>query len=343
MTETVEISDDVAALTDWDTLTQRCGTPIFYRTTFLSAYQAAPLQPVDGYAYLVLRAEDKSPRAVLPVTFQRRMDPLGVLEVHEPDVAKRPSGLLSHVWHCYDTWLPGGQTGSAEDLRTVLDAFRTLAADFGASWYGLVNVDGTGSLAASLSGLEAVGVPIDERYVLDLPRSGGMDAFLAQLRSKSRVELSRHRRRAQDAGIQVLVTEPRSADLDAHLALVRRTAAKHGNEGFYVDGLFQEFLRLLGDCVHIIELRLADQLIGVAICLVDEDRFHCWTGGADYAAATTFSPFYVLFYESVRTALVLGRHRFEVGRRNGVFKTRYGMRRVPLLAYLAPTGRSLVT
>ena len=145
------------------------------------------------------------------------------------------------------------------------------------------------------------------------------------------------------AGVAVRILDPAQADLDEHLRLVRLIGAKHGVEHFYPDGAFQEFQLGLGDAARIIEVRLGDRLLGVGVCLLDAHRLHFWTCGVDYGAAPGFSPFYVLYYEALRHAIDLGVPVFECGRRNGVFKSRYGMRPVPLLAYLAPTSRSLVS
>lgn len=344
MTAAVEVHDDVAAIPDWDELMAQCAAPVFYSSTFLTAYRKAELLPADAYAYLMLRDADGSPRAALPVTLLPRMDPVGSLAVYEPGVAARPLGLVSHAWHCYDSLLPSRR--GAEDLEAVtaiLDAFRDLASDFAAPWYGLVNVDATGPLATALTGIGAHGVPIDERYVLDLPPGFGLPDYLAGLCGRHRYTMRAHQRRAAQAGAEVRVLAPESADLDTHLRLVHLLGQKHGVSDFYPRGGFQDFQLALGPAARVIEVCLAGRVVGVAVCLLDARRLHFWACGVDYAAAPTFSPFYVLFYEVLRHAIELGVSRFECGRRNGVFKRRYGLRPVPLLAYVSPTGRALGT
>jgi GNAT acetyltransferase-like protein len=339
MTGAVEIYEDLSEAADWDEFIGACGAPIFYSSAFLSAYREAGLQGADTCAYLMLRDGNRSPLAALPVTLQQQMDPVGVLAAHEPEIAERPVGLLSHVWHCYDTWLPSRPDD--DSLRAMLDGFRACAADLGAPWYGLVNVDATGPLAAALDRLGARGLPIDERYVLDLPPNMCMQDYLAGLTGRNRAALLRQQRRAADAGARVRVVDATSADLDAHLVLVRLIGAKHGVEDFYPEGVFQDFQRRLGDAVRIVEVWLADRLVGVGICMVDGHRLHFSTCGVDYAAAPTFSPFYVLFFETMREAIRLGVSRLECGRRNGALKRRFGLRPIPLLAYVSPAGRHL--
>lgn len=316
----------------WDEVVTRAGAPVFYTTAYLDAYENAPLQAVEERAYLVLR-EGGAARMVLPVTYMSHADPIGALTGRLPGFADRPTGLLSHIWHCYDSWLPG--TASADGVAALLDRFRSLAKELGAGWYGLVNVDRrtTGAVleAAGLQGLE-----VDDRYSIDLTRYATVEDYIAALSVKYRNELRRQQRRAAEAGLTVRVVDPASADWDALFPLVLQTAAKHGNQHFYRDGIFQDFVLRLGSAARVIELRLRDRLIAGAISMVDSRRYHFWTAGVDYAAGGTFSPYYVLTAEGVRDALSVGVPLMECGRRNGVFKRRYGMSRLPLYAYVAP-------
>ena len=55
-------------------------------------------------------------------------------------------------------------------------------------------------LAAALDGVGAHGVPIDERYVLDLPPGFGLDDYLLDLPSRYRYNMRVHQRRAAHAG-----------------------------------------------------------------------------------------------------------------------------------------------
>lgn len=316
----------------WDGVVAAAGAPVFYTAGYLDAYENAPLQPVEERAYLVLR-DGGSVRSVLPVTYMSHADPIGALSGRLPGFEERPTGLLSHIWHCYDSWLPG--TATVSDVRAILDRFGSLARDMGAAWYGLVNVDRSGGGAvleeAGLTPLE-----IDDRYSIDLTRFSTVDDYLAALPVKARFEMRRQCRRATEAGLTTRVVEPAAADWDALFSLVLLTAAKHNNQHFYRDGIFQDFVLRLGTAARVIELRLRDRLIAGAICMVDSRRYHFWTAGVDYAAGGTFSPYYVLTLEGVRDALSVGVPLMECGRRNGTFKRRYGMTRLPLYAYLLP-------
>jgi len=341
VTETVEVHDDVAAIPDWDHLATDSGAPIFYSSAFLSAYRKSELLPADAFAYLVLRDADQSARAALPVTLLPQMDPAGLLTVYEPSIAAAPRGLISHNWHCYDTWLPArGGPGDLDAIRAVLTAFRQLAADFAAPWYGLVNVDATGPLAAALTALGAHGVPIDQRYVLDLPPGFAAADHLATLPRHQRDALRMHQRRAERAGAVARVLEPGSAEPDRLGRLERMIEAEHSVPCQFAPGGFQNFRQRLGQAARIIEVSVGGRAVGLGFCLIDGVRLHLWTCGADRAAGD-FSPFHVLFYEALEYAARLGLARFECGRRNGDFKRRYGLRPVPLLAYVAPTRKPL--
>jgi predicted N-acyltransferase len=320
----------------WDALMVRCGAPVFYWHAYLAAYEASPLHAVDGYAYLVDHGEDGELALGLPVFFERRMDPLGVLAEPFPGVRRQTAGLLTHVWHCYDTWLPARSLDGT--VQAVLAALAGLAAEAGASWYGLVNVDGGGELAARLSTLGLTHAQIDERFWLDLSAFDDLDGYIGHLKPRARANLRRYCRRAAEAGLTVTAPAAGDADLDAIVSLAQATAARFGNAGFYPAGAFQRFVRLLGGAARVLELRVGGRLLAAGVCLVDSRRFHTWTCGIDYGLATTFSPYYLLFLESVRAAIAERTPILEGGRRNAAFKVRHGLHRRPLLAYLVPTG-----
>jgi len=338
---TVEAYDDVAAIPDWDELAAGSGAPVFYSSAFLTAYRKSELLPADAFAYLVLRDADQTARACLPVTLLPQMDPVGSLAVYEPSIAAEPRGLISHNWHCYDTWLPSrGGPGDLDAIRAVLTAFQHLAADFAAPWYGLVNVDATGPLAAALTALGAHGLPIDQRYILDLPPGFAAADYLAGLPGHQRNTLRMHQRRAERAGAVTRVLEPGSAEPDRLARIERMIESEHSVPGRFAPGGFQHFRRLLGQAARIIEVCVDGRVVGLGLCLLDGVRLHLWTCGVE-RGAEDFSPFYLLFYEALEYAAGLGLARFECGRRNGEFKRRYGLRPVPLLAYVAPAHKPL--
>ena len=341
MSAAVEVHDDVTAIADWDELAARSGAPVFYRSAFLTAYRKSELLDADAFAYLVLRGADQTARAALPVALLPQMDPVGSLAVYEPSIAAEPRGLISHNWHCYDTWLPArGGPADLDAFRAVLTAFRELAAEFAAPWYGLVNVDATGPLATALTAIGAHGVPIDQRYVLDLPPGFGVTDYLAGLPAHQRHTLRTHQRRAERAGAVTRVLRPAAADPDGHAELERLFEAEHAVPGRFAPGGFHRFRQLLGESARIIEVCVGGRVVGLGVCLIDDSRLHLWTCGV-VQAADEFSPFYLLFYEALEYAVRRGLARFECGRRNGEFKRRYGLRPVPLLAYIAPTRRPL--
>ena len=75
-----------------------------------------------------------------------------------------------------------------------------------------------------------------------------------------------------------------------------------------------------------IEVRQHGKLVAAGVCLADATRFHTWTCGVDYAVDGRYSPYGVLFAESVKFAIRLGKTTLEGGRDNAEFKRRYGLR-----------------
>jgi predicted N-acyltransferase len=307
----------------WDEAVRASGAPVFYERSYLEAYEDAPLAPVESCAYLV--ASHDGAAAVLPVFVVAAMDPLGALAGAFP-AAPSGRGLVTPGWHCYDGRIPA--TRPNRDLVAALvAALADLAREAGVEWGALVNfTDGAG-----LGGTKAT---IDERFLLDLKRFESADEYVSSLAPKVRQNVRRWRRRAEEAGATVTVGRAADADLDGIVELARRTAAKYGAGDFYRSGPFQRFVRALGDAAVAIEVRLGDRLLSGGVCLVDAQRFHTWTCGVDYEADPPFSPYTLMFVESVRAAFDRGLEVLEGGRRNAPYKLRYGLRRQPLDGYL---------
>src|SRR5882757_7178921 len=321
--------DDIGS--EWDELMTAARAPVFYRRPFLRAFEHYPLHPVLRTAYILVRDGHGVLQSAQPAFLQRDVDPMQVIHNHYPQALPHTS-LLTHVWHCYDTVLPV-RPGSEAITPTAVDALRATAADWGARLYGLANVDAATPLAGALSeaGLEAVDIEIG--WSLDLRAVDSFAAYLATLRSKPRRNLLHDLRNADRAGVQVHVAGVEDADVDGFVALARATAAKYNNADYYKQGLFQDFVRALGDDMRAIELRIDGRLVGSALALIDDTRFHWWACGVDYAACPDFSPFYVAFGQVLHAAYESGRPHFEVGRRNPTFKRRYNLTPRTLRAY----------
>ncbi|WP_316528213.1 GNAT family N-acetyltransferase [Kitasatospora brasiliensis] len=302
--------------------------PVFYQRSFLRAFEDTPLHPVLRHAYL------HAPGIAVPVTLQHGVDPMRVLAEHFPAARQRPV-LLTHVWHCYETTLPGTGADTAP-AAAVVRALRELGRRWEAGHFGFVNVPADSPTAAALERLGLTAVPAEAGHGLDISGFRHLDDYLATLPSKPRRNLRHDLRRAADADVVTAILPPAEADLDGFVDLARRTAAKYGNADYYRPGVFQTFVRHL-DSARVIELRRGGRLIASAITLLDRRRYHFWCVGVDYDAAPGFSPFYTAFAEVMRDAIASGRPRLELGRRNPDFKRRYGMRSTPLCSYLTRT------
>jgi hypothetical protein len=339
-----ELHESVAAVgAEWDLLVAESQPPGFYLIPFLTACEVAPMLPVADRGYIIVRDERGHIRAGLPVYLQAEMDPLAILRTRYR-LEDGSAGLLTHVWHCYDTGLVCPEAlirTDPEIIAVVLDAMRDLARDCRADWYGFVNLDAASPLVEALTAAGLRVMEIDERFRADISGLSTQEDYLAKLGRHRRAEAIRQGRRAYDAGVRTRTTDPDNADLDGLYAIVRAMASKFDNSRFYPSGLFQAFIRQLGTTARVLEIRMRDRLIAGGVCLVDDRRFHMWTGGVDYSATTGFSPYNLLFFAAVREALRTGTPVLEGGRRNAVFKGPHGLHRVPLVACLAPVNGAM--
>lgn len=292
------------------------GAPVFYEHAYVSAYEQTPLTNADAFAYFVVRDGEK-PVAVTPAYLQTVANPLRRLHEAYPEARDQPA-LLSHTWHCYDAHVPA----TAEVLPRLLNAMIRTASVFGAQWCGFVNVQRGNELSQAL---RAAGLParhLSDRWVTDLT---SYEHYLARLGIRARANLRRNERRSREAGVTVEVLTVGHASLDEIALLCTKTAIRFDNNGFYPGTTFTRFVTALGELAHVIEVRQRGRLVAAGICLTDATRFHTWTCGVDYAVDGGYSPYGVLFAESVKLAIRLGKTTLEGGRGNEVFQRRHGM------------------
>ena len=320
---------------EWDRVVAQAAAPVFYSHDFVAAYHRAPLAPIDGHTYLVVRRRaDGTAIAVLPAYLQRRPDPIGCLTAAYPEL--RGAALLSHVWHCYDGRLPA-TIDHQELVPAVLDALRTEACALGAEWFGLVNVS-RGS--ATGNALTAAGLPLRhllERFTMDLRGLTRFEDYLDRLSPNNRHNLQRNLRRAEEAGVRTELLPASRARLDEVAALSAATATRFGNTTFYRQDTFADFVRALGPSAGVIEVRQHGRLVSHVVYLTDQERFHAWTGGVDYEVDGNFSAYRVMHAAFVGLAIELGLSTLEGGRSNGDFKQRHGLSPLPLDAMILPT------
>ncbi|WP_439659809.1 GNAT family N-acetyltransferase [Lentzea sp. HUAS TT2] len=292
------------------------GAPVFYRHAYVSAYEQSPLTTVDAFAYFVARAGDK-PIAVMPAYLQTAVNPLRRMYEVYPEAAGEPA-LLSHTWHCYDAHVPA----TAEVLPRLLDAMIRTASMLGARWCGFMNVQRGNDLSQAL---RAAGLPA--RHLTDRWAAGlsTYEHYLAGLSPRARANLRRNERRAAESGVTVETLPVEHASLDEITLLCVKTASRFENNRYHPGPAFARFVTALGDLAHVIEVRQHGRLVAAGVCLTDTSRFHTWTCGVDYAVDGNYSPYGVLFAESVRLAIRLGKSTLEGGRGNAAFKRRHGL------------------
>lgn len=292
------------------------GAPVFYEHAYVSACEQTPLISADHVGYFVVR-DGAQPVGVLPVHLQSAPNLLRRLHEAYPEALGQPA-LLSHTWHCYDAHVPA----TAEVLPVLLDAMAHAASIFGVPWCGFVNVQRGNALSQQLS---AAGLParhLTDRWTADLT---DYEDYLAGLGSRARANLRRNERRSREAGVTVEVLPVDHAALDEVARLCARTAIRFDSNGCYPDRAFTGFVAALGDLAHVLEVRQHGRLVAAGVCLADATRFHTWTCGVDYAVDGRYSPYGVLFAESVKLAIRLGKSTLEDGTDNADFKRRYGL------------------
>ncbi|WP_323055909.1 GNAT family N-acetyltransferase [Lentzea sp. NEAU-D7] len=290
---------------------------MFYRHAYLSACEQSPLTAVSACAYFVAR-DGGRPVAVLPAYLQTAANPLRRLHEVYPEAAGEPA-LLSPAWQCHDAHVPA----TAEVLPRVLDRMIRTASILGARWCGFVHVQRGGALSQAL---RAAGLPA--RHLTDIWATGltTYEHYLAGLSRRARANLRRNERRSAGAGVTAETLPVDHAALDEITLLCVKTASRFEDNGFHPDTTFAEFVTALGPLAHVIEVRQHGRLVAAGVCLTDATRLHTWACGVDYAVDGGYSPYGVLFAESVRLATRLGLSSFEGGRGDAAFQRRHGLR-----------------
>ncbi|TDD85022.1 GNAT family N-acetyltransferase [Actinomadura rubrisoli] len=335
-TYTVRVAEGIDDREAWDDVVRASGSPLFYRSGVLRSYQRHPLLDTDTVHCLTARdRRSGSLEAVLPAFQVPALDPLDVLGTMLPSF--RPGGrplLLSHVWHWYDTHLPARRL-TPELLDAVCRELEDLARRCGAQAYGFINVAGDGRLAELLPMTRLTAATIDARYVIDLRGLTSVDGYLASLGRQARQDLRRQLRRAADAGAEIIVDPaPDRTALERVAALCQTAAAKHGNPGWYDPDRLTGFVGGLEPHTRLVSLRIDGTCVAASISFADGIRFHNWAAGAVPLDQLPFSPYTVLLYATLRTAIQEGCGVLEGGRRNDRWKTRMGMSRRALTGWL---------
>lgn len=301
------------------------GANFNYGIEFLRAYERFPIQPVHASYYLELLDPHGTVTAFVPCYVQG--DPLGAL-----GLAPGQHALLSHVWHCSDTRLAAASV-TPEVAGSVLSAMRDVAREAGLSRVGFINVAAGSPSAAAFEAVGLKGIHLDTRYWLDLAHHGSEEGVLAAIKSSDRREYRRHWRRAEEAGVKVTVRDARPDEDVGRLGLLETTMERVGSPGYYDAGKIAAFLAETPSA-RIVEVELDGDLLALAIVFADRDRLHAWALGYDRSRALGFSPYYLVWGTFMRLGYELGLPRLEAGRRNGEFKTRYGLQAQALNAYV---------
>jgi hypothetical protein len=161
---------------------------------------------------------------------------------------------------------------------------------------------------------------------------------LAALPKKERDERRRVMRRAEEAGLELIIVPP--AQALPYVELVRSAVVRQGidDEVFpsaFVRGVLQAGLPGL-------EVMLAQtprgQVAAIGLNFVWRDAYYLWLAGNDRQLAKPYFPSDFLYQHAIRRAASLGLAEVQGGRSPYDIKLAYGFRCIPLLAAVHPAS-----
>lgn len=347
----IETAEDIDTIEPerWDALMRQCGASVFYRHSFLSAYQHGDLGSARAMRYLTCTrtsardnggGEDNGGAAgallgALPAYLTDAAEVGRVLGIERLAADSRPL-LMTHLPHCYDSTIPAPDDATRLVPR-LWESLRALGRSLGAGAVGLLNVptdDRTIAILQALPGMTII--PGASRWQLDLTQHADLDAFLRTMAKSTRRSLRLAATRSARAGVTCEArvydrTHDRS-DLADVVELCVGTAAKHGS-AYYPGEPLRRFLTELDDFV-VLRVKQGERTLAASVCLRERDTLHAWAGGALYPAELNWSPNHLLFYSELRYAFESGVRLLECGRRSDEFKARHRLTRKELMACL---------
>lgn len=317
-------------LANYESLVHSCQAPLFYDPRVMLAAERTPLLPPERVFYLVAH-EAGLLQAFLPCYLQSaaQIDPFGLLKrTASVDLHRAGKGLFSHITHCYDTRLLVRE-GRQDLYAPMLSHFRMLAAEVGAEYYGLVNVEDPVLRACAERQGYRVNFMLD-RYLMSLEEPKSLEDYLEGLPRDGRQELKRQLRKFQEGDARFSIERAPLSDLEEVTRLCQETTARHGTPHYFPQRPLAEFIRQCGGLVRLFKIKRQDTLVSGFVCFEHGDTLHLWCCGVTYDQVE-FSPYAISFAEAYRYALDHGLRRIEVGRLNARIKERLGYK--PLRLY----------
>jgi predicted N-acyltransferase len=317
---------------EWGRLASSLDAPIFHTTAFLRACERHPIQEVSESRFIEVRDEQEKLIGAVPAYLQA--DPFS------PAQAERSGrALLSTIRQSSDTRVLALGPGA---LEAACAAFAAEAHQLDCPRWGFVNVDRASCPETELIALGFEVRGMAPRWSLPRELANDEDQYLSRLTPRIRRSLRRYRRRAADAGVVVERHGPEPPTLHRLLGLVQESSARVGAPGYYDPRHLAEFLRALGDVVEIIEVRRRDESLAVGICFREGTRYRCWAPGYVRDPSLSFSPYYILWWEALRSMWSSDATVLECGRNNDDFKRRMGLIENELVALLGPEAGEIV-
>lgn len=322
----------------WDELVAAAGGSAFHTSAWLAAFaEGAP----GRYEAFYLLAKDAAGvvKAVCPL-FLHHCCPR--LTAHRTVVLRQPTALAEPMLlgHSFYAFYGGPVAIDSAAAAACIAAGEQLAADHGASVYGLVNVPAQGPLPALLADRGFQVNYLSSTMVLPL-HGRNLEAWLAELPRKKRWFARSVLRQAAEAGLTAGV-EPLPQDPDELVTLAESVLQQHGH-GFshlFDRRFLQASGRHLADQGAHLAVRSADGRLLTSLVLLRAGRtLTAWIGGVDYQSLARWPHYHLAYLRLIEYACRAGFAELDLGRGSYRFKARYLCRRRPLLFAARATAK----
>ncbi|MCK4419917.1 GNAT family N-acetyltransferase [Candidatus Aerophobetes bacterium] len=223
----------------------------------------------------------------------------------------------------------------------IIDLLEKMAIENNAGAYGFVNIPEEKKTLISM--LRAKGYKVS---LIDMVSSmeitySSYDEYLTTFRSNRRKYMRRVWKRNQAKGVRKIWDQAQMTTEDIH-KLVLGTYASHQETIFFPPSYIKAIFKYLHPYLRPLLLETADGTpIACAISFEFNDVLSSWFGGADQKHIKEYEPFYYIYLSLIDYAT---KHRIKelcVGRRNYIFKSKFGFREHGVLLGLKP-GNSVL-
>ncbi len=316
---TIVTSIDQVAPEEWNAL---CGARPFVDHRWLRFTESAVLdhQP----RYVLLRRGGRLEAAAICAVEHRFANP----------ALQRRAGWMLRRLPCIRCAVPiASECGlvfrsGADELRLaphLLGGVRRLAKREGALFTTIGHVPLHGSPAGAVRAAGGTELSRWQNTTLDIEWSS-FDEYLAARAGDDRHEIRRMRRRAEREGISVDTAPLAAQELAFLWRLIGNVHRRHQAEIAYGDDLLERALAILGEDVHLLVARQADETIGCVVLVRSQgDLLGKWLG-LDYERTLNTATYFASLTATVDLAIKLGVSRLRLGATAYSTKQQFGVK-----------------